>query len=432
VGDERRRGIPSSETIGIVGMKIKVPQFLWYDNSEMELDFPPSWSIFFRPMKGGGRRKLTHQEIEKAFRKPIGSKPIREVAKGKREVVILFDDLARPTPVFEVLPWVLRELEEAGISDQQIRLIAALGAHGALTANDFRKKLGEEVLDRFPVYNHHPFNYCNYLGKTSRGTPVSINREVMACDLKIGIGCIVPHSFSGFGGGGKIILPGVAHMDSIVYNHGTLVKEHPDCVGVGRIDGNIPRFDIEEATRMAGLDLKIDAIVNLRGEITALFVGDPILEHREGMKLAKEVYSTPPAENMDIVVVNSYSKPNECAIAPFIGIPSLKKDGGDLVIIANEPAGQVVHYLFGEFGKCGEGGLQLPQPLPTQVKRFIVLSPFKDHVGACFFGKIPSIHWVKTWEEVLDLLKTGWGEKANVAVYPDGTIQYLKTKSSKQ
>ena len=398
----------------------------------MELDFPPSWSIFFRPMKGGERRKLTRQEMERTFRKPIGSKPIHELAKGKKEVVILFDDLARPTPVFEVLPLVLRELEEAGISDQQIRLIAALGAHGALTANDFRKKLGEEVLDRFPVYNHHPFNYCNYLGKTTRGTPVSINREVMACHLKIGIGCIVPHSFSGFGGGGKIILPGVAHMDSIVYNHGTLVKEHPDCVGVGRIDGNIPRLDIEEATRMVGLDLKIDTIVNLRGEITSLFVGDPILEHREGMKLAKEVYATPLAQNMDIVIVNSYSKPNECAIAPFIGIPSLKEDGGDLVIIANEPAGQVVHYLFGEFGKCGEGGLQLPQPLPTKVKRFIVLSPFKDHVGACFFGKIPSIHWVKTWEEVLDLLKAEWGEKANVAVYPDGTIQYFKKESSKQ
>jgi len=392
----------------------------------MELDFPASWSTYFCPMKGGERKKLTRKEMEEVFQNPIGSKPIQELARGKKEVVILFDDLARPTPVYEVLPFVLRELEKAGISDRQIRFIAALGAHGAHTANDFRKKLGQEVLDRFHVYNHNPFNYCTYLGKTSRGTPVSVNREVMACDLKIGIGCIVPHSFSGFGGGGKMILPGVAHIDSIAYNHGTIVKEHPDCVGVGKIEGNIPRLDIEEATRMAGLDMKIDAIINLRGEITSLFAGDPILEHREGMKLAGEVYATIPAKNMDIVVVNSYSKPNECAIAPFIGIPSLKEDGGDLVIIANEPAGQVVHYLFGEFGRSAEGGLQLPQPLPTQVKRFIVLSPFKDHVGAYFFGKIPSILWAKTWAEVLDLLKAEWGSRANVAVYPDATIQYFK------
>jgi len=66
------------------------------------------------------------------------------------------------------------------------------------------------------------------------------------------------------------------------------------------------------------------------------------------------------------------------------------------VIIANKPVGQIIHYLCGEFGKCGEGGLQLPQPLPPKVKRFIVLSPFKDRVGLCFLGKIPSLLWVKT------------------------------------
>jgi len=406
-------------------MRIRVPQLLWYGNSEMELNFPPSWSIFFRPMKGGERKRLTAKKIDEAFRHPIGSRPIQELAKGKKEVAILFDDMARPTPVSEIVPYVLRELENARISDKQIRFIAALGAHGAQTAIDFKKKLGEEVLDRFPVYNHHPFDYCTYLGKTNHGTPVSINKEVMACDLKIGIGCIVPHPFSGFGGGGKIILPGVAHIDTIAYNHGKLVQDHPGCVGVGKIEGNIPRLDIEEATKMASLDLKIDTVVNLRGEITDLFVGDPILEHREGMKLAKEVYATTPAKDMDIVVVNAYSKPNECAIAPFIGIPSLKEEGGDLVIIANEPAGQIVHYLFGEFGRCGEGRLQLPQPLPTKVKRFIVLSPFKDHVGTCFFGDVSSILWAKTWKEVLDLLKAEWGNKANVAVYPDGTVQYF-------
>ena len=413
-------------------MKVKVPQLLWYENTEMELRFPPSWSVFFCSMKGEGRKRLSPKEIEKAFHHPIGTKPISDLAKGKREVVIIFDDMARPTPVYEIVPHVLRELEKAGIIDGQIRFIAALGAHGAQTAIDFKKKLGQEVLDRFPVYNHHPFDQCKYLGKTSRGTPVSINQEVMACDLKMGIGSIVPHSFSGFGGGGKIVLPGVAHIDSIAYNHGKIVQDHPGSVGVGKIEGNVPRLDIEEATQMARLDVKIDAIVNLRGEITGLFVGDPIMEHREGMRLAKEVYVTTPAKNMDIVVVNAYSKPNECAIAPFIGIPSLKEEGGDLVIISNEPAGQVVHYLFGEFGKCGEGRLQLPQPLPAKVKRFIILSPFKDHVGACFFGKVPSILWIKTWEEVLNLLKAEWGNKANVALYPDGTIQYFDAESRGQ
>ncbi len=410
-------------------MKIKVPQLLWYENTEAEIDFPSSWVVSFHPMKGGNKKKLTVQEMEKAFSNPIGIRPIHELAKGKKEIVILFDDIARPTPVYQIVPWVLKELEVAGISDQQIRFIAALGAHGAHTAIDFRKKLGEEVLDRFPVYNHNPFDFCTPIGKTERGTPLSINREVMACDLKIGIGCIVPHSFSGFGGGGKIVLPGVAHIDSITYNHGTLLQTHPGSVGLGRIEGNVPRLDIEEAAKMAGLDVKIDAIFNLRGEITGLFVGDPILEHRAGMNLAREIYATTPAQNMDIVVVNTYAKPSECAIAPFIGTPSLKEEGGDLVIIANEPGGQTVHYVFGEFGRCGEGRLQLPQPVQKKVKRLIIVSPFRDHVGACFFGKVSSILWVKTWKEALDLLKAEWGNKANVAIYPDGTVQYFPSSA---
>jgi nickel-dependent lactate racemase len=77
-------------------------------------------------MKGGERKKLTHKEMEKVFQKPIGSKPLHELAKGKREIAILFDDMARPTPVYEIVPFVLRELEKAGISDQQVRFIAAL------------------------------------------------------------------------------------------------------------------------------------------------------------------------------------------------------------------------------------------------------------------------------------------------------------------
>jgi nickel-dependent lactate racemase len=406
-------------------MKFSVPQLRWYENDETELHFPSSWSVSYCPMQGAGRKKLTPAAMEKAFASPIGSAPIHALAKGKHEIAVLFDDLARPTPVSEIVPFLLLELEKAGIVDSQVRFIAALGAHGAHTAIDFKKKLGPEVLDRFPVYNHHPFDRCKTIGKTSRGTPVSINEEVMACDVKIGIGCIVPHAFSGFGGGAKILLPGVAHIDTIAYNHGTILKQNPNAVGLGRIEGNVPRLDIEEACIMAGLDIKIDAIINARAEISALFVGNPIQEHKEGTKLAREVYSTAPATGMDIVVVNTYAKSTESAIAPFIGIPSLKEGGGDLVIISNEPAGQVVHYLFGEFGRCGEGGLQLPQPLPTKVQRFIIVSPFADTVGACFFRKASQVVWAKTWEEALGLLKEKWGDKAKVAFYPDGTIQYF-------
>jgi len=404
---------------------VTIPQLLWHGNTEVELSFPDTWSVSLCSMKGGLRPSLTEDEIAAAFASPIGTKTLEELAQGKSQVAILFDDLARPTPVSQLIPHVIEALERAGVPDNRVRLIAALGAHGAHTAADFRKKLGDKILDRFAVYNHNPFSSCTYVGNTSRGTPVSINSEVMACDLKIGIGCITPHIFTGFGGGGKIILPGVSAMETIAHHHGVLMKAHPECPGLGKIEGNALRSDIDEACRMAGLDFKIDALINLKGEITALFAGEPILEHQAGIALAKEVYATTPAKDMDIVVVNAYAKSNECAIVSAIGLPALKEEGGDLVIIANEPSGQIVHYLYGEFGRCGEEALPAPLPLASKARRCILLSPIRDMAGAACFRGLPSLIWARTWPEVLGHLVEEWGERASVAVYPDATMQYV-------
>ncbi len=405
---------------------IKVPQLLWYENSELELSFPKSWEVTLCQMVGHNRPKLSEGEMRKAFFKPIGSGPIRETAKGRREVAILFDDLSRPTQASEIIPFILEELEEAGIGDEQIRFIAALGAHGAHTNIDFRRKLGEEIPERFPVYNHNPFGNCTFLGKTRLGTPLAINSEVMACDLKIGIGCICPHGFSGYGGGGKILMPGVASMEAISFNHATLLKAPRDLWGPGKFEGNVFREDIEEATRMAGLDIKVDVVVNGTGETVGLFVGNPILEHVEGVKLAKTVYATQAPQKAEVIVLNNYSKANEATIGIEMAARSIKEGGGDLVLIANTPEGQVTHYLFGNFGRIHKGGpLSLQPSLPSGVDRVIIFSPYGDKAGGDYFAPATSIIWAKKWDDVLGILEKRWGSEVRVAVYADATIQYI-------
>lgn len=405
---------------------IKVPQLLWYENSELELSFPKSWEVTLCQMVGHNRPKLSEGEMRKAFFKPIGSGPIRETAKGRREVAILFDDLSRPTQASEIIPFILEELEEAGIGDEQIRFIAALGAHGAHTNIDFRRKLGEEIPERFPVYNHNPFGNCTFLGKTRLGTPLAINSEVMACDLKIGIGCICPHGFSGYGGGGKILMPGVASMEAISFNHAALLKAPRDLWGPGKFEGNVFREDIEEATRMAGLDIKVDVVVNGTGETVGLFVGDPILEHVEGVKLAKTVYATQAPQKAEVIVLNNYSKANEANIGIEMAARSIKEGGGDLVLIANTPEGQVTHYLFGNFGRIHKGGpLSLQPSLPSGVDRVIIFSPHGDKAGGDYFAPATSIILAKKWDDVLGILEKRWGSRVRVAVYADATIQYI-------
>ncbi len=412
-------------------ISVRVPQLAWYQDDELDLQFPAAWEVSVCRMAGHDRPPLSPDEIRQAVANPIGTRPIRELARGKREIAIIFDDMTRPTRVADILPYVLEELEAAGVRDEGVRFIAAVGAHGALTRHDFVKKLGEAVLDRFPVYNHNPYENCTYLGETSLGTPVSINSEVMACDLKIGFGSILPHPLTGFGGGGKIILPGVASIDSMAAHHRDLVMRlltegRDPGIGLATFESNYMRRDIEEAARMAGLDFKVDTVVNGRGQTAALFAGAHEQAHAGGVRLAREVYATKAVEGSDIVILNAYSKASEVVLAvPTLG-PLLSKNGVDVVFIANAPEGQVTHYLVRSSGKGMGGRLwSPPSPPPSDINNFIVLTPHIDIAGADWLATPESIVWAKTWPEVLDRLTRRHGDRARVALVPDATMQYF-------
>jgi len=403
---------------------VRLPQLAWYGDTELEMNFPDSWDVTVCRMHGHDAPPLSEDGIRKAFRNPISTRAIKKLAKGKREVAILFDDMSRATPSAVMIPYVLEELAAAGIADDNIRFIAAIGAHGSMNGIDFRKKLGDEVMGRFLVYNHNPYENCTPLGASSQGTPISINSEVMSCDLKIGIGSIVPHPFSGFGGGSKIILPGVASITTIDANH-TRLGLSPT-IGIGKYEGNILKQDMDEAARIAGLDIKVDAILNLKREVTALFVGEPIEEHIEGVKLAREHYATDMVSDCDIVIANCYSKANEMLLAPAVASPFLSRKGGDMVLLVVTPEGQISHYWSRSFGKnFGGRAWAHKTKLPYNTSRLTVMAPYPDKVGSDWLAPYGMVNWARSWSEVLEMLQTTYGDRAKVAVIPDATVQYF-------
>jgi len=411
-------------------MIVKVPQFPWYGDTELELELPDSWEVIVPRMAGENAPKMSDGQIRDALRKPIGTPRLAEMARGKKEVCIIFDDLTRPTKLDQIVPHVLDELHEGGIKDEGIRFIAALGLHGAMKLMDFQKKLGEAIPQKYLVFNHNPYENCTYLGETSRGTPVSVNSEFMACDLKIAIGSIVPHPTAGFGGGGKMILPGVASTESIAANHGKLctISETGSIVldTWGRVDDNVQRLDMEEIARMAGLDFSINALVNIDRDTIGLFCGDLVEAQREGVKMGRKVYATESPHDADIAVGNAYAKANEAVLVVTLGNKLLKESGGDLVVIGNIPEGQICHYLARSFGKTIGGQLYgAHKKLPPRVKRMYALGPYIDKAGLDWVGPIDQITILNSWAEILDALKKSHGNKAKAVVVPDGTLQYF-------
>ena len=414
-------------------MKIlKLPQLAWYGTKELELPLVDSWQLEMGYMAGYDRPALTPDQIKAAITQNlIGTPPIRELAKGKKEVVIIFDDMTRVTRVAEIVPFVLEELAEADIPDDRVRFIAALGCHGAMNRFDFAKKLGEEILARFPVYNHNPYANCTYVGTTNTfGTRVYVNEEVMKCDLRIAIGSVVPHPRSGFGGGGKIILPGVTSFETTEYNHRmffkTLKEQGPTVIGMGIFDHNPARIDIEEAAALAGLDILINSIVNMWGETVAIFAGALKPAYAAAVQEAKTHYLTPRVEGKDIVIANTFAKANEAWIGLPVAYTGLKPEGGDIVLLGNTPEGQVTHYLLGPFGETIWGPLRRERKIPPQVNRLIVYTEYPDLASRVWFGNGDKTLFLHKWDDVLQTLQEIHRKDAKVVVYPNAEIQYCQ------
>ena len=410
---------------------ITLPQLPWHGAKELKLNLPDSWQVEFYHMHGWDRPPLKPAEIKAAITNPIGTAPLREVARGKNEVVIIFDDMTRVTRTAGIVPFVLEELAEAGIPDERIRFVCALGCHGALNRLDFVKKLGTAIVDRFPVYNHNAFAQCTYVGTTATyGTRLYLNEEVMKCDLKIAIGLAAPHPATGFGGGGKIILPGVASFETAQHNHRAAMKDalaHQDnpIIGMGIFDKNPMRLDCEEAARLAGLDILINSVVNMWGETVALFAGDPQAAYAEAVRSAKKNYHTRRAQGENIVIANTFTKANE-AIAVGLGaaFKATYPQGGDVVLIANAPDGQVTHYLLGAFGNAPAGEMSFRVRVPTHINRVCIFSEYTDVAGQNYIEKSDRVYFTSNWDEVLKTLQASNTRTSKVAVYPSADIQY--------
>ena len=416
--------------------KVELPQLVWDGTAALQVSFPESWHVELCHMAGHDRPALAAASLREAIVQPIDASPISEAARGKKEICIIFDDMSRPTRVAEIVPLVLEELAKAGIADRQIRFVCALGSHGALTRREFVKKLGEGVVRRFPVYNHNLLGSCTFAGTTSFGTDLVINSEVVRCDYKIGIGSIVPHAFAGFGGGAKIILPGVASFDTIRAMHRMKATAPPatggqapggetmDFGGMACIEGNLIRQNIEEAADTVGLDIKIDALVNSWGETVSVYAGAPRAAFDAALEEARAHYLTPRATDCDVVVTNTFAKANEGEGGVITGFGSLRGSGGDLVLISNAPEGHVTHYLFGNWGSLGSDGLRLVVQLPPQVERLIIFNQYPDLTGSGYFSPSDKVLMLSEWDQVLRTLRERRGNDAKVAVYSSAEIQY--------
>lgn len=406
---------------------VQVPWRSWYGNEKLDLTLSDNWKITIASMRDS--KEAGDQDIKNAISSPIGCPKLFELAKGKSVVCIAVDDLTKPTEAFRIIPFVIEELRAGGVRSDDIYFLMSTGTHRALTHGDVIKKLGSEIVKNFRVYNHNPYQNNEYLGKTSSGTPVYIDKLFIRADLKIGIGTLVPHPYAGFSGGGKIVMPGLAGIDSIDVNHKPVNKSLQGTIG--QIDGNSRRDDIEEAMDMAGLDFLVNTTSTSDGRTAGIFAGHPLKAFFEASRVASRAYATDVPYNMDVGIFNAFPRDTWFLLSlNALNVwgsrdndKEIVRKGGTIVIINACSEG------IGEHGLVGKGMRHHVRrdkhgtfKGPLEGRRLLFFAPtinqgyVNDHYpdGVKVFQK---------WDDLLLELNTHHGEGAKTAIFPCSSLQ---------
>ncbi len=241
--------------------------------------------------------------------------------------------------------------------------------------------------------------------------------------MRIGIGSIVPHPMTGYGGGAKIILPGIASYNMIFFNHMVVHRQNPPAESYwGFLEGNQTRADIDEAGKIAGMDMKIDVLLNGVGDSTDVFAGDLQSEFLGGVKVAREHYSTKNVpQEADVIIANTYAKANEATLAYSNWKNKVKKDGV-MVIIAHAPEGQSTHYLYGKFG-LNEYAPGHSVPSKPPFKKLIIFSEYKTPDPFLPIAEKASMIWIDNWKEVIEEIKNTFNYNPRIILLPNAEIQ---------
>ena len=333
--------------------------YVHYGNERKYFSLPQGWNLISaedRPPVPGLSDPVG--EIRRCLDHPIGSPKLEDLARPGMEAVLLFDDLQRPTPVHLALPEIMDRLNRSGIGDERITAICAVGTHPMPTPAQIEQKVGNQVYTRLKdrISSHDPRASDNVIiGRTHRGTLVEVNKLVAFADLIIGVGECMPHPISGYGGGCKIMMPGVCSYRSVADHHFSWMRHRNSKVNLR--DGNLFYEEIVDAGRLSRLAFKLDFVLNEKKEVLRAFAGDPIAEHKDASSYCASLYSIALPKLADVTITSAF--PLE------IGVQSTKaltmsgfctRSGGTIIWVAPQKQAGPIMPLVKEMGSPESAG----------------------------------------------------------------------------
>jgi nickel-dependent lactate racemase len=278
--------------------------------------------------------------IAHAIAQPIGSLPLAEIARGRKNACILVCDITRPVPNKLILPPLLRTLHEQGLRREDVTILVATGLHRPNEGAELDELVGADVARDYRCVNHHgkARDEHTFLGTTPNGVPVWLDSRYVGADLKITTGLIEPHLMAGYSGGRKVICPGIAGLDTVEVWHGPRFLEHPraDC---GIVEGNPVHEENTRIALMAGCDFIVNVTLDGQRRITWVGAGDMIAAWEEGVRFVEKVVRAEVSEPCEVVVTSCAGYPLDTtwyqAVKGLTGALPIVKPGGTIVLAAS-------------------------------------------------------------------------------------------------
>ena len=419
-----------------------------FDGLEVELPETPNFKGIITPDEPPVVDNV-NEKLEQVLKSPIDSKPLSEIAKNRKDAVIVISDITRPVPNKVILPPILKTIEEAGIPREKITILIATGIHRPNEGKELVKLVGENIAKNYKIINHLSKNDgdMELVGYINNGkVPVFINKYYLKADLKILTGFIEPHLWAGFSGGRKSILPGVSSIKTLEYMHSPEMVAHPKTV-YGVLNGNPFHEAGIEIMAKTGSDFILNVTLNTKKEITGVFAGHPVNAHLKGCKFLSNYCIKYIDEPLDFVVTTNAGAPLDINLYQTVKgmsvvAPVMKEEGTILIAskcfeglgspeyievlnLIDSPKNFLKRIMNNEFfipdQWCAQETYQIILKHPT----WIYCDGISEHtLKRYFFNPVNSI------EGAVKKLLSLYGDNASWAVLPDGPMVIVKLKKN--
>ncbi|MBE3036928.1 MAG: nickel-dependent lactate racemase, partial [Candidatus Atribacteria bacterium] len=372
--------------------------------------------------------------LKNLLKNPIAYASRKELIFQKKasKILIIVNDITRPTPYEVILPPLLDELHQIGIKKENIIFMVATGIHRSNSQEEIKEIFGEHIFSAYKFINHDCDDLRSKdLGNLKSGNKLWVDPMVSDSDFIITTGVIVPHYFAGFSGGRKSILPGICGRKTIEANHARMV--HPNA-RAGNLKGNPVHQEMQEAAEKVGVDFNINVVTNEHHEIIEIVAGELLASWQQGVEICKQIYICPIEKKADVVIASAGGYPKDINVyqaqKALDNAYQAVKSGGTIILLAEcsegygEPTFEkwieeantpddIIKRLKNKFVLGGHKAYSIAK-LTKEVEVILISSLPPEKVHKLFFIPMENI------AQALNYVQDRYGENFQAYILPSG------------